>query len=97
MLTTGYQRTLVPTDMWRLHEEFEAGYLADKLMANFDRRRKDVENWNKALDDGSYKPSALRKAWWRIRKHDGKRKVGMALAISDTVRLCCLLNVLEHD
>ncbi|TNY22115.1 P-loop containing nucleoside triphosphate hydrolase protein [Rhodotorula diobovata] len=84
MLTTGYQRTLVPTDMWRLHEEFEAGYLADKLMANFDRRRKDVENWNKALDDGSYKPSALRKAWWRIRKHDGKRKVGMALAISDT-------------
>ncbi|BGP39125.1 hypothetical protein JCM10450v2_003079 [Rhodotorula kratochvilovae] len=89
MLTTGYQRTLVPTDLWKLHDEFQAGFLADKLMHNFERRRKTVEDWNKALEDGSFKPSALRRAWWRIGKTfggtgDGKRKVGMALAISDT-------------
>ncbi|KPV77486.1 uncharacterized protein RHOBADRAFT_24011 [Rhodotorula graminis WP1] len=89
MLTTGYQRTLVPTDLWKLHDEFEAGFLADKLMANFERRRRSVEAWNKALEDGSYQPSAMRKAWWSFGKRfggsgDGKRKVGMALAISDT-------------
>ncbi|GAA5994171.1 uncharacterized protein JCM10292_001909 [Rhodotorula paludigena] len=89
MLTTGYQRTLVPTDLWKLHHDFEANYLADKLMHNFERRRRGVEDWNKALEDGSFKPSALRRGWWRIGKAfggrgDGKRKVGMALAISDT-------------
>lgn len=63
----------------------ESGYLADKLMANFDRRRKDVEEWNRALEDGSYKPSGARKTWWKIKKTafgsgsgDGKRKVGLA-------------------
>ncbi|BGO90746.1 hypothetical protein NBRC10512v2_002998 [Rhodotorula toruloides] len=89
MLITGYQRTLVPTDLWKLHEDFQASFLADRLVANFERRRKAVEAWNKALEDGSYKPSALRRAWWRVGKAfggkgDGKRQVGLALAISDT-------------
>ncbi|GAA6012116.1 hypothetical protein JCM10207_005134 [Rhodosporidiobolus poonsookiae] len=89
MLTTGYQRTLVPTDLWRIPETMESGYLADKLMANFNKRRAKVEAWNKALEDGSFKPSALRKLGWRIGKTfggsgDGKRKVGLAMAISDT-------------
>lgn len=91
MLTTGYQRTLVPTDLWKMPDEFQAGIMADRLMNNFEKRRKSVEDWNKALDDGSYKPSAMRKAWWRVGKAfggsgDGRRKVGLAMALSDTVR-----------
>ncbi|GAA5855654.1 hypothetical protein JCM8547_001633 [Rhodosporidiobolus lusitaniae] len=84
MLTTGYQRTLVPTDLWAIPDNMQAGHLADTLMANFNKRRQKIEDWNKAIDDGSYKPSALRKAWWKLRKTDGKRKVGMAKALSDT-------------
>ncbi|BGP15223.1 hypothetical protein JCM10213_000825 [Rhodosporidiobolus nylandii] len=84
MLTTGYQRTLVPTDLWKMPEDMEASHLADKLMQNFERRRVKIEEWNKAIEDGSYKPGALRKAWWKLRKTDGKRTAGMAWALSDT-------------
>ncbi|GAA5878573.1 hypothetical protein JCM1840_007455 [Sporobolomyces johnsonii] len=84
LLTTGYQRTLEPTDLWKLHDEFQAGYLADVLMSNFEKRRAKVEAWNQALEDGTYKPSAIRRTWWRLRKRDGKRKVGLAMALSDT-------------
>ncbi|GAA5952191.1 hypothetical protein JCM8115_003528 [Rhodotorula mucilaginosa] len=89
MLTTGYQRTLVPTDLWKMPDEFQAGIMADRLMNNFEKRRKSVEDWNRALDDGSYKPSTMRKAWWRVGKAfggsgDGRRKVGLAMALSDT-------------
>ncbi|GAA5974663.1 hypothetical protein JCM5350_001237 [Sporobolomyces pararoseus] len=84
MLITGYQRTLVPTDLWKLNENFEAGYLSELLLSNFEKRRADVEKWNKALEDGSYKPGVVRRTWWKIRKTDGKRKVGLALALSDT-------------
>ncbi|KAK4057952.1 hypothetical protein OIO90_001171 [Microbotryomycetes sp. JL221] len=91
LLIVGYQkRTLEPLDLWKLDPSMEAGPLADKLMANFERRRKIIEDWNKSIDDGTYKPSALRKAWWRTIKligvgdGSGKRKVGLAWALSDT-------------
>ncbi|GAA5927818.1 uncharacterized protein JCM15063_006002 [Sporobolomyces koalae] len=84
MLNTGYQRTLVPTDLWKLNENFEAGHLSDLLLSNFEKRRAKVEAWNKALEDGSFKPGPVRKIWWKVRKTDGKRKVGLALALSDT-------------
>ncbi|GAA6031091.1 hypothetical protein JCM8097_004000 [Rhodosporidiobolus ruineniae] len=84
ILTTGYQRTLVPTDLWKIPEDMEASVLTDRLMANFNKRREKIEAWNKAIDDGTYKPGAIKAAWWRFRKTEGKRKVGMAKALSDT-------------
>ncbi|GAA5902364.1 hypothetical protein JCM6882_000511 [Rhodosporidiobolus microsporus] len=83
-MTLGYQRTLVPTDLYRVPESMESGHLADVLMANFEKRRKKIEEWNKALDDGSFQPGPLRRAWWKMRKTDGKRKPGLAWALSDT-------------
>lgn len=87
----GYQRPLSPLDLWKLDEERESGFLADKLSENFERRKARVEKWNAALDDGSYVPSIGRKAWWRVRKgvfgvgrYDGKDTVGLAGALSDT-------------
>jgi hypothetical protein len=85
MLTTGYQRTLVPTDLWDIPEDMRSKGLADKLLHNFQQRREKIDAWNKAIDDGSYQPSVYKKAWWSIRKKDGKKKVGMAKALSDTV------------
>lgn len=84
MLNIGYQRTLVATDLWKMNEDFEAGHLSELLLSNFEKRRFKVEEWNKALEDGSYKPGVLRRTWWKVRKTDGKRKVGLALALSDT-------------
>ncbi|GAA5952785.1 hypothetical protein JCM21900_005802 [Sporobolomyces salmonicolor] len=84
LLTTGYQRTLVPTDLWKLPDDFQAGHLADVLMSNFEKRRAKVEAWNQSLEDGTYKPSAIRRTWWRLRRRDGRRKVGLAMALSDT-------------
>ncbi|CEQ43018.1 SPOSA6832_04911, partial [Sporobolomyces salmonicolor] len=84
LLTTGYQRTLVPTDLWKLQDDFQAGHLADVLMSNFEKRRAKVEAWNQSLEDGTYKPSAIRRTWWRLRRRDGRRKVGLAMALSDT-------------
>ncbi|GAA6008882.1 hypothetical protein JCM11491_003817 [Sporobolomyces phaffii] len=84
MLNTGYQRTLVPTDLWKLDHDFEAGHLSDLLLSNFEKRRATVEQWNRAIDDGTYRPGPVRKLWWKVRKTDGKRKVGLALALSDT-------------
>jgi ATP-binding cassette subfamily C (CFTR/MRP) protein 1 len=55
------------------------------------RRRLAVEAWNAALDDGSYKPSHMKKMWWKTKKSvfrlgtgDGKNHVGLAGALSDT-------------
>lgn len=71
--------------------ENESGFLADKLMANFNRRKLKVEKWNEALENGTYKPNAATKAWWKTKKAifgvgsgDGKDRVGLAGAISDT-------------
>ncbi|KAK4704538.1 lysophospholipase, partial [Phenoliferia sp. Uapishka_3] len=84
LLIVGAQRTLQPKDLWKLPEEMESGFLADKLMENFDRRKAKVEAWNKALEDGSYKPNAVKKVWWKVRGKDGRKKIGLAGALSDT-------------
>lgn len=86
LLVVGYQRTLQAADLWKLPPEMECGVLADQLMDNFERRRKEIEDWNKSLDDGTFKPSGMRRGWWKAKKSmgngkgDGKRTVGLAMA-----------------
>lgn len=91
LMIVGSKRTLVDRDLWALPDNMRAEHLSDTLMANFDRRRAAVEKWNKELEDGTYKPSAVRKLWWKVEKRvlgfgdgTGKRKVGIAMALSDT-------------
>lgn len=84
LLVTGYLRTLEARDLWKLTPDMESGVLADRLMSNFERRRKHVEEWNAAIEDGSFKPSAARRGWWKVKKGmgigkgDGKQTVGLA-------------------
>jgi ATP-binding cassette subfamily C (CFTR/MRP) protein 1 len=91
LLITGYQRTLQPRDLWKLSPDLNSGYLADKLLENFHRRKDSVEAHNKALADGTYVPGMGTRAWWKVRsgvfgvgRADGKRTIGLAGAISDT-------------
>lgn len=84
LLVVGYQRTLEARDLWKLTPDMESGVLADRFLENFERRRKAIDEWNRALDDGSFKPSAFRKGWWKMKKTmgngkgDGKQTVGIA-------------------
>ncbi|KAM0753526.1 ABC transporter [Meredithblackwellia eburnea MCA 4105] len=90
LLTTGYKRTLTAEDLWDMDPSRRSGLLGEQFLENFERRRKEVEEWNKKLDDGSWKPGILRRGWWWVwsltglGNKDGRRKVGMAMALSDT-------------
>ena len=65
--TLGYQRTLQATDLWKLDEPRQSGYLSDKLDASWDKRVKDAEEWNRRLDAGEISPSwYLRMKWFFI-------------------------------
>lgn len=66
LLVIGYQRTLEPKDLWKLTPDLTSGHLADKLMENFNRRKLAVELNNSSLDDGSYKPTVMRRTWWKV-------------------------------
>ncbi|KAM0753983.1 ABC transporter [Meredithblackwellia eburnea MCA 4105] len=94
LLVLGYKRTLVAEDLWKMDPSRQSGYLADQFEMHFERRRMEVEAWNKALEDGTMNPSAARKLWWKVRHRisgfgspDGKREIGIAMALSDTFGL----------
>lgn len=91
ILVLGFKRTLVAEDLWKMDPSRQAGHLADLFEANFSRRKLEIEAWNAAIDDRSMQPSRARKVWWRVwhkmsgfGSPDGKREVGIAMALSDT-------------
>lgn len=84
---------LVAEDLYAMDEKRTAAYLATQFEGHFDRRRREIEEWNQSIDDGTMNPSFMRKSWWRVRckvtgfgREDGKREVGIALALFDTFR-----------
>ncbi|KAL8286968.1 hypothetical protein RQP46_003974 [Phenoliferia psychrophenolica] len=66
MLLLGYKRPLVAEDLWKMDPSRQAGHLADLFEMHFERRKKEVEAWNKALDDGTMQPTWTRRAWWKV-------------------------------
>ncbi|KAH8929257.1 ABC transporter [Atractiella rhizophila] len=91
LLVTGFQKTLVREDLWAMDPSRQSGPLADQFMMHFARRRKEIEEWNKSLENGTWKPSWWRRTWWKIWNKcsgfghpEGKREVGLAMALSDT-------------
>ena len=66
--------------MYKLTDEQGSGYLADKLMANFERRRIAIEERNAQIENGTFKQSFI----GRLRGKPKKKTVGLAGAISDT-------------
>ena len=91
MITLGYQRFLVKEDLWRLPPDKESSPLADKILAAWEKRLSSQEEWNRNLQDGTYKPSMSRKMWWKFRNKMGwgsadgvKPTPGLEWVISDT-------------
>ncbi|KZT29601.1 ABC protein [Neolentinus lepideus HHB14362 ss-1] len=65
MMVLGYQRTLQATDLWKMDPSRESGTLSDKLDESWDRRVREVEEWNERLAGGEIQPSVwLRLKWW---------------------------------
>ncbi|EJD47908.1 ABC protein [Auricularia subglabra TFB-10046 SS5] len=64
IMTLGYQRPLQATDLWKVDQSREAGFLSDKLDAAWDRRVREAAEWNASLDKGEVQPAALRRALW---------------------------------
>lgn len=91
LLILGAKRTLHASDLYKMDESRTAGHLADLFEKNFAKRRLAVDQWNTSIDDGTMNPSIWRRASWKLSHSltgfgspDGKRKVGIALALSDT-------------
>lgn len=91
LLVLGFKRELSPTDLPKMDESRQAAHLADLFERHFQRRLREVREWNAALEDGSYTPTRLQRARWRawhkltgFGSPDGKRKPGLAMALSDT-------------
>jgi len=63
----------------------EASHLADVFEANFEKRRRAVEEWNRALDEGTFVPSRWTRLKWKVAaragwgREDGRREVGLCL------------------
>ncbi|BGP49528.1 hypothetical protein JCM10450v2_005420 [Rhodotorula kratochvilovae] len=91
LLVLGYKRELQAEDLPKMDPSREAGHLADVFEQNFAKRRKAVEDWNRALDDGSLVPSGWERWKWRAKARvgwgsaDGRREIGLCMALSDTL------------
>ncbi|KAI0784237.1 ABC protein [Abortiporus biennis] len=66
IMTLGFQRTLQATDLWKMDESREAGYLGNRLDEAWNRRVKAANEWNAQLDNGEIQPSLLKKAKWTL-------------------------------
>ncbi|KAK4049155.1 hypothetical protein OIV83_004300 [Microbotryomycetes sp. JL201] len=90
LLVLGYRRDLSEFDLPKMDPTRESSLLADKFEHHFEERRRQIEEWNNALDDGTYKPTTLERFRWRMLHRfgfgsaDGKRKLGLTWALSDT-------------
>lgn len=63
----GYQRTLQATDLWKLDETRQAGFLSDKLEASWTYRTRVADEWNVRLASGEIRPSLLKRTGWNLR------------------------------
>ncbi|KAL6299258.1 P-loop containing nucleoside triphosphate hydrolase protein [Sparassis latifolia] len=66
IMLLGYQRTLQATDLWKLGEEMEAGYLGEKLDVAWARRLQAANEWNTKLAHGDLRPGLMNLLRWNI-------------------------------
>lgn len=84
------------TDLYRLGDDRASAYIADRIIASFDRRHKDATEYNARLANGDVKPR-WRVIWWalrgsraarekRWREVDGQRRASLVWAMNDSIK-----------
>lgn len=63
----GYQRTLQPSDLWKMDPSRESAHLSAILDVSWARRVEAAELWNARLDSGELKPTLLARVFWLLR------------------------------
>ncbi|KAL0576170.1 hypothetical protein V5O48_005811 [Marasmius crinis-equi] len=96
ILALGYARPLETTDLYRLDDSRSAEVYAERIVESFERRKREADEYNQSLEDGTAKPPALRNFWWTMLgkkeeraqswRNEAKRKEpSLALACNDAV------------
>jgi hypothetical protein len=67
LMTLGYQRPLMATDLWKMDKTREAGPLADKFMQSYSKREIAAKEYNAKLIDPveAIQPSRYQRLKWR--------------------------------
>lgn len=96
LLSLGFARPLEASDLYKLQEHRSAAYIADRISASFDARKKKADEYNASLAKGEVKPG-WRIIWWTLRGNravrekqwrevTGKRKASLIFAMNDSVK-----------
>ena len=96
LLSLGYARPLEASDLYKLQDNRSAAYIADKINASYDARKKKADAYNVRLANGEINPG-WRAFWWSIRGNrkdrerkwreaTGRKKASLTYAMNDSVK-----------
>lgn len=87
LMTLGYQRPLMATDLWKMDRTREARLLSDKFMDAYTRREVEAKAYNASLVDSvnPVKPSRLQRFKWHVEVtiHPRRNKISSIPIIND--------------
>ncbi|KAL0575903.1 hypothetical protein V5O48_006076 [Marasmius crinis-equi] len=97
LLRLGYRRPLEATDLYKLTDDRSARYIGDQILASWERRQKEAEEYNERLANGEISPGWWKKVRWTLsgsraekeknwREKDGKKTPSLAFAMNDSVK-----------
>ncbi|TDL28197.1 ABC transporter [Rickenella mellea] len=95
LLSLGYARPLEPTDLYKLQDSRAASLIADRIVASFEARLKEANEYNEKLARGDIS-AGWRTFWWTLRGNktdrekrwreiDGKKKPSLVMAMNSSV------------
>lgn len=77
IVALGYRRPIVAEDLWKLDHSRLSSHAADQLVAAYDKREQDVEEYNASLDRGE-----IKKKWYQ-RKPPQKQRPTLLQPVLD--------------
>ena len=92
----GYARPLESSDLYKLQDHRSAAYIADRINASYEARKKKADAYNARLANGEIRPG-WRSIWWTIRggrqekeqqwrQVTGRTKASLAYALNDSIK-----------
>jgi hypothetical protein len=96
LMSLGYARTLQPPDLYKLQDHRSAAYIADRIDASYEARKKKADAYNARLANREIGPG-WRAIWWTIRGNrqekenqwrevTGRKKASLAYAMNDSIK-----------